>query len=389
MKALFAVDHIFGISRDHEIFTIGGKFPYSAWQSYLDIFSGLTVVSRAQPLEDTARQLRSQGPRVDFRLLEARRGIARLQGRAETKAQVHAAVAEADVVIARLPSETALQACTAARHHGKPYLVEVVACPWDALWFHGSKVARAYAPIFAARNRKAISRAPVARYVTRAFLQGRYPTSGIAFVASNVELPASPLESVFDGFSDILQIGTIGALHTRLKGIDVAMRALQRLKQTNPHLRFQYRVVGEGDATPFLRSRDALGLEEEVVFEGTLAPGEAIARWLDGLDLYLQPSYQEGLPRAVIEALSRGRIVIGSTAGGTPELLKADRLHKPGDDAALFRIIMQVLGTPRTQLVDEAAANVKMGQGFSKEIIMSARRRSLEALADLAGERLS
>ena len=167
------------------------------------------------------------------------------------------------------------------------------------------------------------------------------------------------------------------------------LSAAIRLKQVNPDLRFRYRVVGEGDATPFLRSRDALGLEEEVSFEGTLPPGEAIARWLDGLDLYLQPSYQEGLPRAVIEALSRGRIVIGSTAGGTPELLRTDRLHRPGDDVALSRIILNVLGTPIAQLAEEAQANVKMGQGFSRDIILSARRQSLQALANLAGGRPS
>lgn len=387
MKALFAVDHIFGISRDREIFTIGGKFPYSAWQSYLDVFPKLTVISRARPLDDLSHQLRSEGPRVEFRLLEAQRGMDRLRGLRQTKAAVYHAVAEADVVIARLPSETALLACAAARHYGKPYLAEVVACPWDALWFHGSKAARAYAPLFTLRNRQAIRRAPAVRYVTRAFLQGRYPTSGAQFVASNVELPAIPLNRVFDGFSGSLQIGTIGALHTRLKGIDVAMRALRRLKQADPYLQFRYRVVGEGDATPFLRRRDALGLEEEVSFEGTLPPGAAIAEWLDGLDLYLQPSYQEGLPRAVIEALSRGRIVIGSTAGGTPELLQADRLHKPGDDAALFRIISQVLHTPTAQLVEEAEDNLRIGQGFAKDIIFLARRRSLEQLARLAGDR--
>ncbi|WP_242130243.1 glycosyltransferase [Sphingobium sp. Sx8-8] len=389
MRALFAVDHIFGISRNLEVFTIGGKFPYSAWQSYLDVFSRLTVISRARPLDDTTHQLSSEGPRVDFKLLEARRGIARLRGMGETRAAVYGAVAKADVVIARLPSETALLACAAARHYGKPYLVEVVACPWDALWFHGSKVARAYAPLFALRNRYVIKRAPAARYVTRTFLQGRYPTSGAQFVASNVELPTVQLNGPFNGFSDIVQIGTIGALHSRLKGIDVAMRALQRLKRTDPDLRFRYRVVGEGDATPFLRNRDALGLEQEVSFEGTLPPGEPIARWLDGLDLYLQPSYQEGLPRAVIEALSRGRIVIGSTAGGTPELLKPDRLHKPGDDEALSRIILEVLGTPKSQLAEEAQANVKIGQGFTKETILSARHRSLQALAQLAGGRSS
>ena len=83
--------------------------------------------------------------------------------------------------------------------------------------------------------------------------------------------------------------------------------------------------------------------------------------------------------------MSRGRIVIGSTAGGTPELLKFNRLHKPGDDEALFRIILQVLETPTDQLIEEAQANVKVGQGFSRDIILSARYDSLQALAHLAG----
>ncbi|CAM5559855.1 hypothetical protein ACFSUK_33280 [Sphingobium scionense] len=123
MKALFAVDHIFGRSADGAVFTIGGKFPYPAWQSYLDVFDQLTVVSRAIPLPDPAGQRRSDGPRVDFQLLPARRGIDRLRGIRDARKAIFAAVKQADVVIARLPSETALIACAAARFHGKPLSV--------------------------------------------------------------------------------------------------------------------------------------------------------------------------------------------------------------------------------------------------------------------------
>jgi glycosyltransferase involved in cell wall biosynthesis len=384
MKALFAVDHIFGISSEGEVVTIGGKFPYSSWQSYLDVFDTLTVVSRANLFSVSTGQLRSEGPRVEFKLLQARRGIDRLRGMHRVRETIFDAVAQADAVIARLPSETALLACAAARFYKKPYLVEVVACPWDALWNHGSKVAQVYAPLFALRNRRVIRHAPVARYVTRAFLQGRYPTDGLEYVASNVELPLLAPPGIYQGFTHTVRIGTIGALHTRLKGIDVAMRALHSLQRERPFLDVRYEVVGEGDPTALLKIRDELGLQDVVEFMGTLPPGSAIAAWLEGLDLYLQPSFQEGLPRAVIEALARGRIVIGSTAGGTPELLRPDRLHAPGDDAGLCRIISQVLDTPPLQLSDEASDNLRMGENFSKDKILSARRRSLQALADIA-----
>ncbi|MEO6151499.1 MAG: glycosyltransferase, partial [Mucilaginibacter sp.] len=51
----------------------------------------------------------------------------------------------------------------------------------------------------------------------------------------------------------------------------------------------------------------------------------------DSLDLYLHPSKHEGLPRAVIEAMSRACPVLASTIAGTPELLPAKYLHEPGD----------------------------------------------------------
>ena len=65
---------------------------------------------------------------------------------------------------------------------------------------------------------------------------------------------------------------------------------------------------------------------------GTVKAGkDGIIPFLDNIHLYVHPSKQEGLPRVVIEALSRGRLALGSTAAGIPELLDSEYLHKPGD----------------------------------------------------------
>ena len=47
---------------------------------------------------------------------------------------------------------------------------------------------------------------------------------------------------------------------------------------------------------------------------------------MDNIDIYLQPSYTEGLPRALVEAMSRALPCIGSNVGGIPELLRESEL---------------------------------------------------------------
>ena len=71
------------------------------------------------------------------------------------------------------------------------------------------------------------------------------------------------------------------------------------------------------------------------MFNGVLPSGQPVLNWLDDIDIYVQPSFQEGLPRALVEAMSGGRPAFASTTGGIPELLPADCLHCPGDAARL------------------------------------------------------
>ena len=47
--------------------------------------------------------------------------------------------------------------------------------------------------------------------------------------------------------------------------------------------------------------------------------------------VYIQPSRIEGLPRALIEAMSRGCACVGSSVGGIPELLNNQYIHEVND----------------------------------------------------------
>src|SRR5699024_4129738 len=77
----------------------------------------------------------------------------------------------------------------------------------------------------------------------------------------------------------------------------------------------------------------------EVLEIKTLPSGKAVNEWIDHLDLYIQPSRTEGLPRGLIEAMNRGCPAIGSRAGGIPELLETTVIHEPGDYKKLAFLI--------------------------------------------------
>lgn len=385
MRLLFATDHVFQIGPEGAAYTQGGKYPYELWRrSYLCAFEDLTVVGRgAHAVGDLSRLSPSFGPGVRHRLLGRRRGAARLTELPAHRRAIAEEVQRADVVIARLPGELGLMAAAAARRMNKPCLVEVVASARDGMRHRGGAVGRVYAPILEQRVRRAVARAPLAVYVTDRFLQDAYPRTGAAWAVSDVMLsPAS--DATIDARLRRLEAGspltlaTIGALHTRMKGIHIALRALAQVRDRLPP--FVYRVLGEGDADPYRREAERLGLADRVAFDGVLPGGEAVSRWLDDIDLYLQPSFQEGLPRALIEALSRGCLACASTAGGSPELLGPHRLHPPGDADALAELILDVVAAPVEARRSEVRANLTTAGRYLPEALAARRREAFDAL---------
>jgi glycosyltransferase involved in cell wall biosynthesis len=391
MRLVFAHDHRFRRGRSGEVYT-PSSFPASFWDRYLDYFDEVHVIARAgETVADDGRLARSDRDRVTFDFLPNLSSLRQLLFRSpEVDARVGAIIEAADAVVARLPSETGLLAVRHAKRLGKPYAVEVVGCAWDGLLNNGALSARIYAPIGFLRNRRAIADAPLALYVTSSWLQQRYPTTGHFESASNVALEQmtrgeaarreARLRGLAEGVSPVL--GTIASLRNKSKGIQTALAALSTLRTSG--LDLTYRVLGPGSPEPWRKLARKLGVADLVQFDGTRSAGAAVWAWLDDIDIHLQPSFQEGLPRATVEAMSRGAACIGSTCGGIPEVLPADRLHRPGDTAVLAAIIRR-LATDPGAIAAASRADLETARQFDADLLEACRKRFFARLREQAG----
>ena len=290
--------------------------------------------------------------------------------RKETKKIIYEAVRQCDILIIRMPSSISYIAQKAAIKYDKPYLVEVVACTWDALW-HYSLLAKLYAPFAFFRCKKSIAKANYVMYVSHEFLPKRYPNSNKTCSISDVFLQDVPDEIIEKRIARLSKekhtfvITTLAAVDVLYKGQHFVIEAVAKLKKKG--YLFEYHIAGGGDQTRLKKMAERLNVKEQVVFEGMLNSYQ-VNELLDKTDIYVQPSLLEGLPRAVVEAMSRGCAIIGTQTGGMPELVSKDYLFKKGK----VKDIMNLL----TRLVDDNRLLI----ASSKETFMKAKAFKRDAL---------
>jgi glycosyltransferase involved in cell wall biosynthesis len=368
-----------------------GSFPSYVWDRYLAHFDEIEVVARdGGTIGNDGALARSDHPQVRFTFLQSLASAKQLllPSRASVTL-MEEAVQSADGVIARLPSEIGLLAIKVARLVGRPYAVEVVGCALDGFSHHGSPIAKLYAPVLFRRMRRAVRDAPLALYVTSEWLQTRYPTTGSSVSASNVEIAPLTnaerrnrerrLSEIRSGRAP--KLGTIASLSVKTKGVQTALAALGQLRSAGMDL--SYSVLGSGDTEPWSTLAEKIGVSDLVSFAGTRASPQSVRCWLDEIDIYLQPSFQEGLPRATIEAMSRGAACIGSTCGGIPELVEVTRTHAPGDATGLAALIAR-LATQTGELSDAAWRDLEISQRFLPQNLNARRRKLYAQLRDAA-----
>ena len=136
---------------------------------------------------------------------------------------------------------------------------------------------------------------------------------------------------------DDLLILFIGHLET-FKGIFELLDAFYEINKK--HTNTKLMIVGEGHEEQKVRDTvSKLKLEGSTIFTGKVSP-ETIQNYYQMADIFTLPSYTEGLPLVVIEAMACGLPVIVSTAGGIPELVKDSKngfLVSPKDKLILTK----------------------------------------------------
>jgi glycosyltransferase involved in cell wall biosynthesis len=131
-----------------------------------------------------------------------------------------------------------------------------------------------------------------------------------------------------DGTAKDVDVLFVGGL-VPCKRVDVLLRAVAQVRRTHPELRAV--VVGGGEGRGALeRLASALGLGANVTFAGEETP-DAVARWLGRSRLFILTSEVEGLPMAMVEALSCGVPVI------VPDVGDVTTVARDGENAWVVR----------------------------------------------------
>jgi len=149
------------------------------------------------------------------------------------------------------------------------------------------------------------------------------------------------------------------------KGLGELMEAFLELAKMRPRLRLA--MVGQGPYKETLARYTAMaGISERVILPGR-CDATGIAQWMRAADVFCLPSYSEGCPNVVVEALACGRPLVATNVGGIPELVKeACGLLVPPRNAGALR----------------EALNTALSKEWDSAEIARTSTRSWDAVAD-------
>ncbi len=282
-------------------------------------------------------------------------------------------ISECDFVIARLPSLIALKVVETAKALNKPYLTELMGCAWDAYWNH-SLQGKMFAPYMYYKMKKQVNISNFSIYVTEKFLQNRYPAQNVSEHASNVyiekldaEILQNRLNNIKNQNKKTIKLFTAAAVDVRYKGHEYVIKALPKFKDIN----LEYYIAGKGDQTFLKNIAKKSNVENKVFFLGGLSH-EDVIEMMDKTDLYIQPSKQEGLPRAVIEAMSRGCPTLGANTAGIPELIQKECVFKRGSVDSVYKAINSFVGKDWEEY---AISNFNKAKQFEEDILNQRREK--------------
>lgn len=127
------------------------------------------------------------------------------------------------------------------------------------------------------------------------------------------------------------------------KGVFDLLDAVAALREAVPDVRLV--CAGDGERGRVTRYAERLGIADAVKFTGWVGPSGKRAL-LEAAAAFALPSYVEGLPASLLEAMAAGVPAVASPIGGVPEVLAdgvSGFLVAPGDRAALARLLRKLL----------------------------------------------
>jgi glycosyltransferase involved in cell wall biosynthesis len=157
------------------------------------------------------------------------------------------------------------------------------------------------------------------------------------------------------------------------KGLGELLEAFVGLAQSRPQARLA--MVGQGPYRDTLARRIAMaGMEKRVILPGR-CDAVGIAQWMRAADVFCLPSYSEGCPNVVVEALACGRPIVATNVGGIPELVKtASGLLIPPREAAALRGALNTALTTQWDSAEIARTSTRSWETVATETLAVCRK---------------
>lgn len=232
------------------------------------------------------------------------------------------------------------------RKLNKPYLVEETGFSFESLWYHSIR-GKMIAFCNELSTKRLMKDVPFAIYVTDEALQKRYPSKGKSIGCSDVEIDIDRdvinrrMEKIKFSSNDKIILGTAAFLDVGWKGQMYVIRALDGLKRIGVN-NFEYQLIGAGTGKKLYKEIKRLHLEDNVKILGVV-PHEQVFDWYEQIDVYIQPSFMEGLCRSIVEAMSRACLVLCSDVGGNYELIEKQFIFQKGNVRDIERKLLSVI----------------------------------------------
>ncbi|MHB1516457.1 MAG: glycosyltransferase family 4 protein [Acidiferrobacteraceae bacterium] len=185
-------------------------------------------------------------------------------------------------------------------------------------------------------------------------------------IANPVQVPTDPTDFELREPGTLLCLGRLGGP----KGTYDLLEAVARIVGEFPELRLL--LGGDGELPQVREAAARLGIGERVELLGWVS-GDAKRQILASAAIYVLPSYYEGLPMSVLEAMADGLPIVTTTVGGLPEVVRdgiEGFLVQPGDVTALAGAIAQLLRDEKLRANVGEAARRMVAARFSIEVVL-------------------
>jgi glycosyltransferase involved in cell wall biosynthesis len=248
--------------------------------------------------------------------------------------------------------------CGMARLRGRPYVLHV----------HGAEFSKFYHDECGAFS-KWVVRGVLERAARVLTLSGQWydqlkaiaPGATVQTVPNAVSLHDVPPRAAPGAPPRILFAGRIGVR----KGTFELLRAFARVARQFPSATLV--CAGDGEGGKLQQLATELGVADRLECPGWLS-AEQMAAELQRASIFALPSHQEGVPMALLEAMSRSLPVVTTPVGGIPEVIENDRngiLVTPGDVDAIETALERLLASSEERERLGAAARATIAERYS------------------------